>query len=278
MPRSHCRCFPSLVESAIGLPPASRQDKIAVQNDTAAINDKEQSFALVLVVIVFAIMQEKKNRNWIKRRNLGRLNISPEAEGRTPHEREGSMTAEEKSKVELERLQRLIEDRKQIARETDVSYHLWGLYTSFCQGNVPQPSHYPVQDGEWYDVKILQAKTRNGCSEFEFELKGGKYRFVDDEEMQGWRENTKFFSLFLYDDSDRCLIEIPMKMRIDSSGREYSILSDGPKAFLPGHWTSDFINVRLKHQSIRNQEIRAQKHRERLREIVDLKNRFGIVD
>jgi len=90
--------------------------------------------------------------------------------------------------------------------------------------------------------------------------------------------NTKLFSLFLYDDSDRCLIEIPMKMKVDSSGRQYSILLDGPKAFLPGGWINDFINVKLKHQSLRNQEIRAQKHQERLFEIEDLKDRFGILD
>ena len=90
--------------------------------------------------------------------------------------------------------------------------------------------------------------------------------------------HLKYFSLFLYDDSGRCLIEIPMKMRVDKLGRDYSILSDGPRAFLPGDWTKDFINVSLKHQSIRNHEIRLQKHRDQLREIEDLKNRFGISD
>ena len=188
------------------------------------------------------------------------------------------MTAEEKSKVELERLQKLIEDRKQVARDTDVAYHLWGLYTSYFRGSGPKSLLRTFQDGEWYDVKILRTRSRSGLNEFEFELKGDKYRFVDDEEKQGWRENTKYFSLFLYDDSGRCLIEIPMKMRVDSEGRDYSILSDGPRAFLPGRWAHDFINVRLKHQSIRNQEIRSQKHQDRLREIEDLKARFGIAD
>jgi hypothetical protein len=69
-----------------------------------------------------------------------------------------------------------------------------------------------------------------------------------------------------------------MKMKVDSPGRIYSIATDGPKAFLPGDWINDFINVKLKHQSIRNQEIRAQKHQERMFEIEDLKNRFGISD
>ena len=74
------------------------------------------------------------------------------------------------------------------------------------------------------------------------------------------------------------LIEIPRKMRIDKWGRNYSILSDGPNAFLPGGWINDFISVTLKHQHIRNQEIRAQKHQERLSEIEGLKGRFGILD
>jgi hypothetical protein len=176
------------------------------------------------------------------------------------------------------RLHKLIEDRKQIARDTDVSYHLWGLYSSCFRGMGPHAPPQTVQDGEWYDVRILQATSRNGLNEFEFELKGGRYKFVDDEERRGWRENLKFFSLFLYDDADRCLIEIPMRMRVDSTGRDYAILSDGPSAFLPGPWISDFINVRLKHQSIRNQEIRSRKHQDRLREIEDLKARFGFFD
>ena len=129
-----------------------------------------------------------------------------------------------------------------------------------------------------YDVKVLQVSTQNGLNKVEFELKGSKYKFVDDEEQQGWRENMKVFGLFLYDDSDRCLIEIPMKMNVDSSGRRYSISSGGPNAFLLGSWINDFINVKLKHQSLHNQQIRAQKHQERLFEIEDLKNRFGILD
>ena len=185
------------------------------------------------------------------------------------------MSAEEKSEAELERLQALIEAQKQIARDTDISYHLWGLYKSCFRNTNPHSSEHIIQDGEWYDVKLLRGRSRNGLNEFEFELKADRYKFVDDEEKQGWRENIKLFSLFLYDESGRCLIEIPMKMRVDKLGRNYSILSDGPRAFLPGRWTNDFINVRLKHQSIRNQEIRAQKHEDRLREIEDLKNRFG---
>jgi len=188
------------------------------------------------------------------------------------------LSEEEQSKAELARIQKLIEDRKQIARDTDLSYHLWGLYRSFFRGDDMQSLNHTVQVGKWYDIKALQVGSGNGLNEFEFELKGGKYKFIDDEEKQGWCENIKFFSLFLFDDADRCLIEIPMKMRVDSQGRDYSILSDGPRAFLAGPWIGDFINVRLKHQSIRNQEIRSQKHEERLREIKDLKSRFGITD
>ena len=186
------------------------------------------------------------------------------------------MTAEEKSKAELERLQTLIEDRKKIARDADLSYHLWALYRNHFRDSGPETMAHNIQNDAWYGIKILQVSTRNGLNEFEFELKEGKYKFVDDEERQGWRENLKYFSLYLYDDSGHCLIEIPIKLRVDSMGRNYSILLDGPRAFLPGGWTNDFINVRLKHQSIRNEEIRSQKQQDRLREIEDLRNRFGI--
>jgi len=188
------------------------------------------------------------------------------------------MTAEEKSRFEFERLQEIIEGRRQIAWDTDISHHLWDLYTSHFRSAGTEPWDHSNQNGEWYQVKILRASARNGLNEFEFELKGAKYKFVDDEEMHGWSQNMKYFSLFLYDDADRCLIEIPMKIKVDSLGRKYSISSGGPSAFLPGGWIKDFINVRLKNQSIRNQEIRAQKHQERLSEIEDLKARFGISD
>ena len=246
----------------------------------------ELLFILAIVVIAVAILHKSKNLHRIKRVILDRLNISPEAEQRKPHEPKQPvtesepkvLTAEEKSKAELERLQKLIEDRKQIARDTDISHHIWGLYKSLLRYTSPLSLDRYIQDGEWYDVKILQVSAQNGLNKIEFELKGAKYKFVDDEEKVGWRVSMKLFSLFLYDDSDRCLIDIPMQLRVDRWGTNYSILSDGPKAFLPGDWINDFINVTLKHQSIRNEEIRAQKHQERLWEIEDLKDRFGISD
>ena len=187
-------------------------------------------------------------------------------------------SAEEKSQAELERLHEIVRDRKQIAWESDISYHLWELYRSLFRHDSPHSAEYHVPDGEWYDVKILHAGATNGQNRFEFELKGARYRFVDDEEVQGWCENIKNFSLQLYDSEDRCLIEIPMKLRVDREGRNYSIATDGPRAFLPGDWIKNFIDVKLKQQQIRNQEIRAQKHEERLSEIEDLKERFGISD
>ena len=251
----------------------------------------EQLFVIVVVVImaivvtVVAIIHAGKNRHRIMRVILDRLNISPKAGQRKSHEPEQPFTESdpkvltaEQSKAELERLQKLIEDRKQIARDTDISHHIWGLYKSLLRYTSPLSLDRYIQDGEWYDVKILQVSTPNGLSKIEFELKEAKYKFIDDEEKQGWRMNMKLFSLFLYDDSDRCLIEIPMRMNVDSLGRQYSISSDGPIAFLPGDWINDFIHVKLKHQRIRNQEIRAQKHQERLCEIEDLKDRFGILD
>ena len=71
----------------------------------------EQLFVLVIVVIVVAIIQVSKNRHRIKRVILDRLNISPEAEQRKPLEPKQPvtesepkvLTAEEKSKAELER-------------------------------------------------------------------------------------------------------------------------------------------------------------------------------
>jgi len=188
------------------------------------------------------------------------------------------MTAEEKSKAEFARLQKIIEDRKQIAWDTDISHHLWGLYSNHFRSIAAEPVDHSNQDGEWYQVNILRTSSGNGLNEIVFELKGARYRFVDDEEMHGWSDNLKYFSLFLYDHADRCLIEIPMKIKVDSLGRTYSISSGGPNAFLPGDWIKHFIDVTLKNQSIRNQEIRAQKHQERLAEIEDLKARFGISD
>lgn len=232
-----------------------------------------------------AIIQVIKNRNSIKRLILSRLKINSEAEHHISHVQEQPfaesepefMTAEE-SEAELERLQTLIEDRKRVAWNTDIAHHLWGLYKNLLLYTSPNSLDRFIQDGEWYDVKILQVSSQNGLTKLEFELKGAKYKFLDDEEKQGWRELMKFFSLSLYDDSDRCLIEIPMKMKVDDTGRHYSISSGGPNAFLLGSWIYDFINVKLKHQRIRNQEIRAQKHQERLSEIEDLKGRFGISD
>jgi hypothetical protein len=236
-------------------------------------------------VILVAILKFSGYRYRIKRMILDRLSLVFKARQSNLHASEKTFTEKEledmtveEAEAELERLQKLIEDRKQIARDTDVSHHLWGLYKSLLRSARTDSLDRHIQDGEWYDVKILHVRAQNGLNRFEFELKGAKYKFVDDEEKQGWRENMKYFSLFLYDDADHCLIEIPMKMSVDSTGKRYSILSGGPKAFLSGGWVNDFIYVKLKQQRIRNQEIRAQKHRERLSEIEDLRGRFGILD
>jgi hypothetical protein len=247
----------------------------------------EQLFLLltvVIAVIAFAIIHVSKNPLWIKHVILDRLIISLKAYQSKPHESEQPvtesrpkvLTAEEKSTVELERIQKLIDIRKQLARNTDISHHLWSLYKNHFRFTSTQSLDPYNRDDEWYGVKILQTSTKNNLNKFEFELKGAKYKFIDDEENRYWSDNVKLFSLFLYDESDHCLIEIPMKVKVDKLDRQYSVLSGGPKAFLPGGWTNDFIKATLVHQSIRNQEIRAQKHQERLWEIEDLKGRFGI--
>lgn len=252
----------------------------------------EQLFAgliVLFVIVVITVMQISKNRQRIRRMFLMVLDRlrsklpswsggSRKSKSSTARFNKASPSAEEESKAELERLQKLIEDRKRVARESDISHHLWGFYKYRFRDSDARSVDPTAQFGKWYDVKILSTDTRNGLNRFEFKLKGAKYQFVDDEENKGWADKAKFFSLYLYDDSGRCLIEIPMKVKIDKWGRNYSVLSEGPNAFLPGDWVSDFINVKLKHQRIHNLEIREQKHQERLWEIEDLKDRFGIPD
>jgi len=248
----------------------------------------EGLFLLAIVAIgvaVFVIVQAGLNRHRIKRAVLNRLNIgSGYDDDQAPQELEQPVdedeppapAEEDDDEAELRRLQDIIEDRKQLARNTDISYHLWSLYRNQFRSAGQHSTHQYHQDGKWYDLKILHIGKNSNLNEFEFDLNGARYKFVDDEEQRGWFDTIKFFSLFLYDDSGRCLIEIPMKVKADKWGRKYSILSDGPKAFLHGDWVNDFVRVTLKHQHIRNREIREQKHLDRLSEIADLKDRFGI--
>ena len=240
---------------------------------------------LAMAFMVIAAMEIGNNWYRIKRAVLRGLHsiplprrARPQEPGQKVSRRQQKVLTELESKAELERLQKIIEDRKQIARQSDISYHLWGLYDSHFRNSQSHTLNQFLYEGEWFDVKVLRASEQNGLNEFEFELKGARYRFVDDEERRGWSDNIKHFSLFLYDESGKCLIEVPMKVNIDKTGRKYSISSNGPEAFLPSDWIKDFINVKLKHQSLQNQEIRTQKHQERLSEIEDLKRRFGISD
>jgi hypothetical protein len=248
----------------------------------------EQLMVLVLAVIaitVVATLYASKNFHRIKCVILDRLNIGPKTGRRAPLGPEPASfgtkleaMTEEEVEAELKRLQRLVGERKKMAWETDVSHHLWGLYKSILPSAGLYTGDQHTQDSEWYAVKVLNVSDQDRLNTFEFELKGAKYKFVDDEERQNWRDKVKLFSLFLYDDSGRCLIEIPMKSKIEGSGRHYSVAAGGPNALLPGDWITNFINVKLKHQRMRNQEIRAQKHQARLSEIEELKGRFGILD
>jgi hypothetical protein len=271
-------------------PWANRQDRIPVRTAQGTEMTSEQLFVLVIVAIaaitvsVGSIMYAYVNRHRIKRVIFDRLHTASDSQQRKPlvpdpfvtGDEPEDLISEEDSETELKRLKKLIEDRKRIAKDIDISHHLWGLYKHHFRFASAQSSDPYINGSEWYNVKTLRSSAQDGLNEFEFELKGARYRFVDDEERHGWSDNIKFFSLFLYDDSNRCLIEIPMKVRVDKLGRSYSISSDGPNAFLPGGWIKDFISVKLKQQSLHNRAIRAQKHRERLSEIRDLKDRFGI--
>lgn len=247
----------------------------------------ESQFILSVVVIaaiVIAAILAVKHRQQIKPLFLrGLRNYPDEHKMQQPEpgktvivNQSQDLTEEEKSEIELNKIQKFIRDRKQIAWKTDISYHLWNLYKSHFRNSTSQSLAQDNQGSSWYKLKILKVSTTNFLNKYEFELNGAKYTFINDEEKQGWRVNVKLFSLFLYDDSDRCLIEIPMMLRVDGDGKNYSISSDSPRAFLLGDWINDFINATLKQQSIKNQEIRAQKHQERLWEIEDLKDRFGI--
>lgn len=252
----------------------------------------EVIFILVIVLVVLltacaiAIRRLMQRRNSIRKAILQRLGnalrpASDESASSAPAQPGNGTTSlsdEEKVIAELQRLEALVEDRKQIAKSSDISYHLWEFYESHFHPRARRTAntHAPI-DG-WEETRILRSDSRNGLNECSFELKGGRFRFVDDEEQRGWCENIKFFSLSLYDERDRCLIEIPMKVRVDRNGNNYSIGTGGPTAFIPGLWVNDFINTKLKHQFKRTREIRERKHQERLQEIEDLKNRFGLTD
>lgn len=207
------------------------------------------------------------------RRRPSRAASSPDGESSA-----GKAISEADAEAELKRLQAVIEERKRMAMETDISHHLWGLYKIHFRSAAAQSLDPFIEEDEWYKVKTVRVSNQNGLREFEFELKGARYTFTDNEERQGWSDNIKYFSLFLHDAKRTCLIEIPMKLRVDKWGSNYSISSEGPRAFIPGDWIKDFISVKLKHEHLRNREIRAQRHQERLSEIEDLKDRFGIWD
>jgi hypothetical protein len=248
----------------------------------------EQLLVLVLVVIaitVVATLYANKNFYRIRSVILDRLGIGLKTGRRAPRGPEPASIGteletmtEEEVEAELKRLQKLVRERKKMAWETDISHHLWGLYKSILPSASLYTGDQHTQDDEWYAVKVLNVSDQDRLNTFEFELRGAKYKFVDDEEKQNWRDKVKLFSLSLYDESGRCLIEIPMKSKIEGSGRHYTVSSGGPNALLPGDWINDFIKVKLKHQRMRNQEIRAQKHQARLGEIEELKGRFGILD
>jgi len=236
------------------------------------------------IVVAFVRMQRK--RRGLGPVDWGRFYLNPKfLPAKSGQEEQAgsssdpaSLTTEEESAAELKRLQKLINSRKKIAWETDISYHVWNLYKNHFRNIGPYGSSPMDHNGKWYELKILNATNINDVKKVDFELSGVRYTFVDDEDKQKISENMKLFNLSLYDDKDRCLVDIPMKLRVDDTGKTYSVSSKSPMAFILDSWLKDFINVSLKHQNIHNQEIRAQKHQERLREIEELKEKFGISD
>jgi hypothetical protein len=249
----------------------------------------ELLFVLVIAGIVAAvaiIARAGRKRRAKNRLDWERFYLNPEIEQTIREQREELNSAAESadlgalqsSKQELDRLRALINERKRFAWETDISYHVWSLYRANFRLDGAHLKSASSQNAKWYELKILRASNVNQVRKFDFELNGVRYRFVDDEETQKIMGGIRLFNLCLYDEADRCLMDIPMKLRVDEFGKTYAVSSDSPRAFILGDWFNDFIKVSLKHQNIRNQEIRAQKHQERLREIEELKDKFGIAD
>jgi len=237
---------------------------------------------IVFFAIRWAIHRRKKIKNALMRRLQKAFAREPKKSNASNSavslDETTSLSDEEKVILELQRLEALVEDRKQIAKSSDISYHLWEFYQSHFHPKTQRSINTHVSLDDWEDTRVLKSTSQDGINECLFELKGAEYRFVDDEEQRGWCENLKFFSLSLHDKRHRCLIEIPMKVRVDKNGNNYSVGTGGPNAFLPGLWVNDFINTKLKHQFKRSRKIREKRHQERLQEIEDLKNRFGLSD
>jgi hypothetical protein len=176
----------------------------------------EQFFMLVILAIVVTavvLIFLSKNRHRIKYVVSNWLKSGSSVEQDNTRQTEQPLTASDaheltpkESEAELQRLRGLIEDQKQIAQNTDISHHLWSLYKSLVEHTDPKSPLHFNQGGEWYDVKVLRSSIENGLKKYQFELKGSTYTFADDEEQHAWRVNLKLFSLFLYDDSGRCLI------------------------------------------------------------------------
>ena len=128
--------------------------------------------SVIIVLVAVAVMELSKHRRRIKHYVVNRLNKLLEAlQGKTGDEVQSgmgsgaaSLNTEEQSKAELRRLQKVIDDRKQVASDTDISYHLWDLYISHFRTGGSQSLERFVQDGEWYDVNVLKTSSANGLS------------------------------------------------------------------------------------------------------------------
>lgn len=250
---------------------------------------KEQSFVLVIVVIsvaaVLLILLGKHGkriarvlRGWLVELRQALLRPFRKSIREEAPEIASDAAAEEQTEAEWLRLQKVVEERKREARNSDISYHLWDFYLKYFR---PSAHESPVR--HWLEdtddsVRIIRSGSPNGINETEFLLKQERYRFSDEEERQPWFNNSKSFSFYLHDATGRCLIEVPMRARVYRDSRQYSIVSGGPEAFIPGDWIQEFINLRLRREHLRKRQIRQQKHEQRASEIEDLKKRFGVSD
>src|SRR5690606_17588239 len=147
---------------------------------------------LLAVAIGAVVVRQRKKQRGITRKDWNRFYLDPEleaalAEDRAQRQASGdaaSLTTEEESRLELERLQKLITDRKKIAWETDISYHVWNLYRTHFRAMGPHIINPLEHDGKWWELKLLKNSKLNDVKNFEFELSGVRYRFEDDEERQ----------------------------------------------------------------------------------------------
>lgn len=151
---------------------------------------------------------------------------------------------------------KVIGARYELAKSTNISNHVWHIYSDFFQSLSENDDAVPG-----FDVKIIQAARSLEGKTYLFSLAGNRYRLSASNRIRSHQPNdySDYYKLELKDASGRCILAFRVygeRYEKVTIFRPASLV----EAFIPGDWVADFVAVSTFYKAWKETRITESLH------------------